>query len=568
MNLRSYQQTGYQNVLDQLKEVDSTLVVMATGLGKTVLLSHVAKEFGWQGRVLLLAHREELIRQGAEKLSLITGEMPDIEMADEWADQETMYGSKSRYIVSSVQTQVSGFGGRGRMSRFSPDDFSLVIVDEAHHATADSYRRVLNHYRQNPKLKVLGVTATPDRSDEEALGQVFDSVAFVYEINDGITEGWLAPVVQRMVYVEGLDFSHVRTTAGDLNGADLASVMEFEKNLHGIAHPTFELAAGRKTLVFAASVAHAERLCEILNRHKSDCARFVFGTTDDVTRKNTLRAYKRGDFQFLVNVGVFTEGFDEPSIQVVAVARPTKSRSLYTQMVGRGTRPLDGIVDGLAEVSDRLAAIAGSAKPCVEVLDFVGNSGKHKLMTTADILGGNYSEEVVELAQQKARDAHKGVDMRKLLEEAEAEIERMRLEQEEARKSEAANRVKLVGRAKYATEIVNAFDVLDVKPAIERGWDKKHPATEKQVEFLRKQGINNASQLSRKHAGQLVGQIMQRWDAKACTFKQARVLKKYGYPTDVGFGEAKQLIDAIAANGWKRPETTPAALIGATEGEL
>lgn len=566
MQLRPYQQQAVDAILADLADAESTLLVCATGLGKTVTFAHVAKHFSPLGRVLVLAHREELIHQAADKLARITGESPDIEMADLWADRPNMHGHRSRCVVSSIQTQISGMGGKGRMSRFSPSEFSLVIVDEAHHAVADSYKRVLAHYQQNPELKILGVTATPDRADEMALGQIFSRVAFVYEINDGIRDGWLVPITQRSVIVEGLDFSGCRTTAGDLNGADLAALMEYESNLHGIAHPTFELAGDRRTLVFAASVAHAERLCEIFNRHRPNSARFVCGTTDDVVRKQTLRDYRAGAFQFLCNVGVFTEGFDEPGIQVVAVARPTKIRALYCQMIGRGTRPLDGLVDPYPTASLRRAAIEGSGKPCLEVLDFVGNSGRHKLITTADILGGEYPDEVVNIARARAERTAAAVDMRKLLEQVADELERQREAAEKRRQASQANRAKLVAKASYSTEIVNAFDVLDLRPHRERGWDKGRKPTEKQLELLRRFGLQNVAELSFSHASQLIGGMLERARAKRCTFKQARLLKRFGYPVDCSVHEANRIIDAIAANGWKRP--AEAALIGATEGTI
>jgi superfamily II DNA or RNA helicase len=554
MKLRDYQLKALDQALADFRDVNSALIVMATGLGKTVTFGHIAKHFTGGGRVMILAHREELIRQAADKVGQITGRTPDIEMGLEKADAPSLYGVEPNpVVVSSIQTQIAGMGGKGRMTRFSPSEFSLVIVDEAHHAAADSYRRVIAHYRQNPACKILGVTATPDRADEAALGQVFERVSYVFEINDAIDSGWLVPITQRLVHVDGLDFTKCRTTAGDLNGADLAAMMEYEANLHGIAHPTYELADGRKTLVFAASVAHAERLCEILNRHKPNCARFVSGSTDDVLRRRTLRDYRDGAFQFLVNCAVFAEGFDEPGIEVVAVARPTKSRALYWQMIGRGTRPLTQLNLDADSAEVRRAAILDSDKPCLEVLDFVGNAGKHKLMTTADILGGVYSDAVIDLAEKKARDATEPVDMRKLLQTSEEELERRRKADAARRANDAATRAKLVGVASYSTAVVNAFDVLDIAPALARGWDVGRKASPKQVETLRNFGVDGAADLDFNHASQLLGTMIGRAKAGLCSWKQARILKRFGYPAETTKGDAKKIIDAIAKNGWQKP---------------
>jgi len=547
MILRPYQAAAVDGIFDAWRTSRSTLLVQPTGTGKTVTFAHVIKRMP-SGRALVLAHREELIFQAADKIEAVTGAKPDIEMAEMRADH-AMFG-KARVVVSSIQTQCAGRNGDSRMKRFDPQEFSLLVVDEAHHATAPTYRRVLEHYGRNPDLKILGVTATPDRHDEEALGQVFDTVAYDYELLDAIHDGWLVPIHQRSVVVDGLDYSGVRTTAGDLNGADLARVMEYEETLHGIAAPTVELAAGRKTLVFAASVAHAERLCEIFNRHSTGCARFVTGTTPKDERRAMLADYAAGKFQMLVNVGVATEGFDEPGIQVVVMARPTKSRALYAQMAGRGTRPLPGLVDGPDAADARRAAIAASAKPACEVIDFVGNSGRHKLITTADILGGNYSDEVVDRARAAAEEADgAAVDMAELLADAEKDL---------AEERERARRAALRVKARYTSQVVDPFDILHIEPWRERGWDTGRQPSEKMLALLERNGIDTKG-LTFTQAKQLVGEIIHRYEERKCSFKQARLLSRYGYPTDVPFAEASRLIDALAKNNWKRPVDTPAA---------
>ena len=305
MRPRDYQERCIGKVLKQLETVQSTLSVLPTGTGKTVVFSFVAKEFVPRGRVLVLAHRQELIYQAQNKMAQVLGFKPDIEMAEQWAD------SGARVIVSTVQTQ--GYSRGGRKNRFNPKEFSLIIVDEGHHFTSEGNKIILDYYKQNPNIKIYGTTATPDRADEAALGQIYETVADEYEIPDAIKDGWLVPIQQRQVFVDSLDFSGVRTTAGDLNGADLAAIMEEEQNLHKVADPLYQLANGRQTLVFAASVEHAERLAEILNRHKPNCARFVCGETDKVIRAKMLEDYQNREIQFLTNCAVCTEG-NKPEI--------------------------------------------------------------------------------------------------------------------------------------------------------------------------------------------------------------------------------------------------------------
>lgn len=548
MKLRPYQEEALNSTLSKFESKHSLLCVMATGLGKTIYFSHIAERFRRHGRIMVVAHREELISQAQQKLEAITGERPDAEMAENYAHDWRFF--KTDVVVATVQTLISGMDGEGRMTRFNQNEFSLLIIDEAHHAISKSYRRVIDYFRRNENLRVLGVTATPDRSDEVALGMIFEDVAYEYGILDGINDGWLVPIMQRAVFVKDLDLSGCRTTAGDLNGRDLENILMFEENLHGIATPTVELSGNRKTLLFTASVAQAERLSEIINRHKPGSAQYVCGQTPKEYRRRLIRDYAEGRFQYLCNVGVATEGFDDPSIEVVVMARPTKSRCLYTQMAGRGTRPLTGVVDGRETAEDRKNAILSSGKPSLEIIDFVGNSGRHKLVTSADILGGNYEDDVVDLAKKNVQEeTRKGkpADMMNELRKAEAEIRARR-----RREEEAEARKHLIARAKYSTAKVNPFDVLDVMPWRERPWHKGRPPTQKQIEFLQRSGVDTEG-LSFTHASQIIQQIIDRRKGGKCSFKQAQTLRRYGYDTaEMTFDEASRLLNRLKANGWKK----------------
>lgn len=543
MILRSYQQQALDATDSAFTRVRSVLDVLATGLGKTVLFSHVAKDYMTRGRVLILAHREELLAQAGQKIHAIAGIRPDLEMADNRAS--TLF--RSPVVLTSVQTQTAGTNGYRRMHRFDPNEFSLLVVDEAHHAVSPSYRAVLDHYRQNTELRVLGVTATPDRHDEEALGKVFEEVAFNYGIREGIDDGWLVDIRQQFVEVTGLDFSQCRTTAGDLNQRDLAAVMESEKQLHGVVSATLDLCRGRRTLVFASGVSHGERMTEIFNRHEPGFARFVCGATEQRKRQSTIAKFRSGEFPCLVNVGIATEGFDVPDIAAVVLARPTKSRSLYSQMVGRGTRPDAACIQGVDAPDDRRAAIASSSKPQLLVVDFVGNAGRHKLVHTSDILGDGYSDDVVELAERLAKS--RGTSrIREVLAEAE-KLERMR-----HRIQEAAQRFVVRGKAEYRTSNIDPFDVFELPKRNERGWEVGKAATPYQVQYLTQLGVR-AEKMSLAQASQVIDEVIERSRLNLCTFKQARVLRQHGYATDVSKSEASKVIDGIAANGWRRVGT-------------
>jgi superfamily II DNA or RNA helicase len=555
LELRDYQQKALDGIHTEFKSNDSTLLVLPTGTGKTVVFSHLTRDYVDKGRVMLLAHREELVNQGWRHLRDITSLEPDIEMADYRVNEFSQF--KSDIVVGSIQTQVSGRRGYERMQKFDPNEFSLLIIDEAHHSAAKSYRKVIDYYRRNKNLKVLGATATPDRADEKALGQIFDSVAFDYEIVDAIDDGWLVPITQQSVVVDGLDYSGIRTTAGDLNGKDLAAVLEFEETLHGFVGPILELSGDRKTLIFAASIAHAERICEILNRHKPKSAEWVHGKTPKEERRDLWPRYAGSDFQYLVNVGVTTEGFDEPSIEIIAICRPTKSRALFGQMIGRGTRTLPKVVDDCAGAEARKLAIAASAKPCVEILDFVGNAGRHKLITPSDILGGKYEDDVIDWAKQLAikESAGKPVDVAEALEKAERQV--ALLKQQEA---ERKRRKQLTFKAKYSTAKVNPFTVLDMTPWRERAWHKDRPPSDKQVALLEKMGVDIKG-LSFTHASQIIGRLIQRRKEDKASYKMVKVLQRAGYENaeDMSVAEAKEQIGVLANNNWKRPARQIAA---------
>jgi len=528
---------GVQSALTGKK---SALVVMPTGTGKTVCFAHIAKQA--VSRVMVIAHREELVQQAADKIRSVTGMSPDIEMAEYKAGR--MY--KAPVVVASVQTLCAPWGDVHRMMKFNPDEFDILVIDEAHHATADSYRRIIAHFSRNQRLRTVGFTATPDRADKAALGMVFDSIAFQYEILTAMSDGWLVPIETQQVIVKDLDFSHVKTIAGDLNQGELATIMQQEKVLHGVVSPTIEIAGKRKTLVFASSVAHAERMAEIFNRHGVTAA-VVHGGTFKDERRRILQAYADGKIQVLCNCGVAVEGFDCPGIEVVVIARPTKSRALYTQMVGRGTRVLPNVVDGLTDASERLAAIAASKKPRMLVIDFTGNSGRHKLVTAADILGGKYDDDMIAEAKKRIAEAGKPADVIAELEKAAEEVLAKRREEALQKKRNV-----VTARVDYATKSIDAFGILNIGPErIAHAAKNTAPMSHAQQAMLARNGIDITG-LPVAHCRALYNEILRRIKSGRCSYKQASLLRKYGYGTNVSFREASRIIDDLKSNGWKK----------------
>ena len=553
MKMRDYQELSVKGIQQQFIDHDSTLLVLPTGCGKTVVFAELIRRIS-PTRVMVLAHRSELIYQAKAKIEQISGAVVEIEMADQVSGNHMF--TPARVIVSSVQTQQSGPKGKERMLRFNPMDFGLVIVDEAHHSAAKGYRKILDHYKKNPNLKVLGVTATPDRTDELALGEIFKSVAYDYEIINAIHDGYLVPIDQQFVIVHGMDFSNVKTTAGDLNKSDLAAVMENEKNMQGVAAASLQIIGDKRTLVFTASVKQAETLANIFNRSREGMADWVCGETDKQARIQKLKDFESGRTQVICNCGVLTEGYDNPAVEIVIMARPTKSRSLYAQMAGRGTRSLTGLIDGLETAEERKAAIAASSKPSLLIVDFVGNSGRHKLMTAADILGGKSSEEAIELAIVKAQERGGRVSISKVLDESEEELRMNRImEAESKRLEEEARKARLLAQVQFSRKSVDPFNRFGVECRPANDWDKRNGRifSEKQRAVLKNIGANPDA-ISFASGKQLIGAYFNR----DCSPAQARVLARAGYAIDgVSSRDASKLIDALAANNWVRPPDQP-----------
>lgn len=548
LTMRDYQIAAVDAIYRELREQRSTLAVLATGLGKTVIAAEVALLWPEQhGRVLFIAHRKELIEQGAKSIGLHIDEDCGIEMAQQSeARQGRSLTGQSKVLVGSVQT----LSRLNRLKAYKPEDFGLVITDEAHHGTASSYRTIFGWFQQNQQCRFLGITATPDRADEEKLGEVFESVAYKMDILDGIEKGWLVPIQQRYVVIEGLDFNSCRTTAGDLNERDLERAMaganadeigdndaqltedqiearkKQERMLHAVADPTIREANGRPGIVFCVTVDHSEKMAQVFRRYGVTAESVTQATTPEM-RAEHIAAFKSGKLQFLIGVGVFTEGFDAPNAAVIAVARPTKSRALYTQMVGRATRPDPEAIRGKDTPEERLAGIAASSKPTATVLDFVGNSGKHKLISTADILGGAYPADLrAEVIEAMRRLGVTG-DVRKEMadltarrelmaklakEEQERKAEEARKRYEEilqrAREEERLRRIR--AEAQYRTREVDPFGH---KATHQPGSGTfSGGASEAQIQLLQKLGVphDKAITFSRGQAGAVINELKGR----------------------------------------------------------
>jgi superfamily II DNA or RNA helicase len=495
------------------------LLVMATGTGKTETFGKIIKE--WPGDVLVIAHRDELLDQAKKRLEGITGEWVEIEKAEQRA-------YAARIVVASAQTLAS----EARLKAFAPDRFSLIVIDEAHHYVAPTFIRPIEYFA---KANVLGVTATPDRGDGIALRKGFDHVAFQYDIADAIEDGYLVPVRGHREVLKDLDISQVKKTNGRLNDAQLDEAVILA--VDAMVRKTLELYPSRRGIAFFPGVKSAELAAEKFNLHRPGSAIVISGKTRPELRRKLVKDFKTGKYQYLCNCQVATEGFDAPDVSLVIMGRPTLSRALYAQMVGRGTRVLPGICTGIAGARDRKAAVAASAKPDCVILDFVGNSGKHDLMAVEDVLGGKYTDAEVKKAKLAAKVSGGSEDVTEALERARAALREM------AKLS--------AGVIKSRTEMFNPFRVLsipdDSSPVAARD---KRPASARQVEALEKFGVNRREMIGMAFvdASKLLDSLIVRARDGLATYRQMKQLREYGVAKadKVKFADAKLAMDFIA----------------------
>lgn len=519
--LRPYQVDALAGIdAEFARGVKRTLVVKATGLGKTVLFARWAQlrvELG--RRVLVLAHRTELLTQAQKKLRDV-GVRAAIEQADKRAGNAPV-------VVASVQTL------RGkRLEALDPEAFDIVI-DEAHHANAASYRKIVEHF---PGARVLGVTATPDRGDGQALGEIFESVAFRYEIREGIAAGYLVPIRARQIHVEGVDLSSVRSRAGDLATDELAAIMATEEAVIGVVDPLLREVGERPTMVFCVDVAHALAVTEAINRYRPGAAGVGYGDMTADERAEVLGRFERGEIQFLVNCQLWTEGFDCPRVACVATVRPTKSRAMVVQQVGRGTRLL-----GLTIEESR-----ANGKPDLLWLDFTGNAGRHKLVGPIDALAaGEVDDDVRAEADRILAEEEMGVD--EALDEAARRLEERR------------RAAKITANARYFASEIDPFLGEELGPPCLEPW-AKDPATPDQIRALIEDiGLKKIPpQLNQGEATRIIGAHLERRKRGLCSYKQSRLLAKFGIDASrMSKAAANARISVLAGVDWDLARARP-----------
>lgn len=512
-SLRPYQQAARDSIHAQWEQGRlRTLLVLPTGTGKTIVFASVAADQVRAGdRVLILAHRGELLEQAADKLQRSTGLVSAVEKAE-----STCLNSWFRVVVGSVQTLQR----TARLERFPQDYFGTIIIDEAHHAITDGYRRILDYFSG---AKVLGVTATPDRGDMRNLGEVFDSLAFEYKLTDAIKEGYLCKIMAQTIPLQ-LDITSVTMSGGDYAVGDLGTALD--PYLEQIAAEMARRCKSRKTVVFLPLIKTSQKFRDLLNTYGFRAAE-VNGQSDD--RRQVLADFDAGKYNVLCNSMLLTEGWDCPSVDCVVILRPTKVRSLYSQMVGRGTRLSPGKTDLL-------------------LLDFLWMTDRHELCRPADLV----CEDRAVARQMTETLAESGCpeDIEQAAAQASEDVVAQR---EEALAKQLAEqrrkKAKLVDPLQYEMSI-QAEDLSGYVPAF--GWEAG-PPSDKQTAALEKLGILPDSVESAGKAALLLDRLHKRQTEGLTTPKQIRLLERYGF-RHVGswsFDAASRMINRIEAGGWR-----------------
>jgi superfamily II DNA or RNA helicase len=487
MNLRPYQIEADEKTEAGWAQFDRQLGVAPTGSGKTVLFAKMAQRRAERGeRALIMAHRDELIDQAVDKLAKAAGIPADVEKADRYASLE------SHVVVGSVQTLMRP----NRRERFPVGHFSLIVLDECHHAISKSNLEVLRYFDQG--AKVLGVTATHDRGDKKNLGQYFQNIAFEVKLLDLINQGYLSRITIKAIPIS-IDLNSVRQTAGDFNETDLGHAIE--PYLDRIALAIREQASFRRVLGFAPLIDTARKASEA-------CAKvglrsgFVYGQDPDRDRKRV--DFANWQYDVMWNAMLWTEGFDDPGIDCIVILRPTRSRPHYAQMVGRGTRIED-------------------TKENLLLLDFLWLHEKHSISRPADLIAqsSEESEVITELAMSGG--GPQALDLQDLATEAASQREAtLRKRLEEQRKKKA----KYISAEDFALQH-NSLAIAEYEPTM--FWELA-PVTPKQKRHLTAAGIDTGTVKGVAHASKLLDIVFKTQKMRAATPGQRRLMTRMKWP--------------------------------------
>lgn len=502
MTLRPYQQEAVDRVLTGWKEFDKQLLVLPTGGGKTIVFSKIVEALQPK-RSLILCHQNELIEQAVDKLHQATGIMADVDKAERHASL------RADCVVATVQSMVR------RLDKYSPDHFAAIICDEAHLSVSEIWQKVLAYFTG---AKILGVTATPDRSDSKQLMAFYQNLAYEVKLFDLIRQGFLSRISVRTLDLE-IDISSVAQNQGDYDKDQLDDVLTpyFDKICEAIK----TYAAERKILVFLPLIKTSKNFVDACHRHGIG-AKHIDGTSED--RRLILQEFRDDHFRVLGNSMLLTTGFDEPSIDCVINLRPTRSRTLYSQMIGRGTRLFNGKKDLL-------------------ILDFLWMFEKHVIMNPAYLIAKNEDQ-----ARRMTKKFEKMKDYADL-EFVDSEVAREREEDLANALKAKRGRGQYFDAAEYAARIQDQ-EMMDYEPMTS---NESQPPTKAQTERLEKAGFVMETIKGRAHADMIISKLDDRRQRGLATLKQVYWLERFNIPNadNVTFNEASHILDEKFSKGRK-----------------
>lgn len=511
LELHTYQDEAVASIFDKWDggEFRRLLLVQATGTGKTIVMSAVLEELhkrNPESKFLFLAHREELLEQAYDKITRYTDLKCAYERGKESAFDE---GAKdASVIISSVQTMSRD----ERLEKFDPKYFTHILIDECHHAAAATYKKVISRF---PESKILGVTATPSRADKKELSDTFDTVAYEYSLKNAICDRYLSPIVSKMLPLK-LDLSNVDFSQGDYKEGSLGKMLE--PFLGDISETIVPEITGKKTIAFLPTIETSKRFCALMNERGIRSAE-VDCNTPKKERKEILKDFAEGKIDLLANSMLLTEGFDCPAVDTIVPLRATANRSLYQQIIGRGTRL------NPADPNKKLL-----------LLDFLWLTKKHDLAQPYDLLG--FSDEVRGKIAEMAESGEE-ID---LMETGDAILEEIltEREKEEQRKARELGRfnkllegfslVKSDTQSVYhPTELIGILHserLLDYEPIY--AWEQQD-ITEAQSNLLDTLGVVSAEVKTKGHASAIIDEMIKRQKEQLASIQQVDLLETLGF---------------------------------------
>lgn len=493
------------------------MAVLPTGTGKTVMYVSLAEDF-WRNtgeNVLILAHRKKLITQTRDKFFNAT-DLPYESIQIEMGDARALSYFDPPIVVGSVASM-----GTERLLQYRRDYFGLIIVDECHHAVSDSYKRIFSYFNQ---ATVVGVTATAERGDGKSLGKVFNTVCYLYKIEEAIKDGYLVPILSEIIPMKNVNLDDIEAIGdGDFTDEQIAEKMEIEENVHKVVKVTLSRSENRPTIIFGASIRHIQLVCEALNIYNPGCARYVASNLSSTVCDGNIRDFENGDYQYLCNVDMLTEGVDIQRASCVAIARITKSRPVHIQRVGRVLRLL----------GKTIKESISNGKPNCLVLDFVGASDKHKLITVLDSVFCDTIPQDVAQEVRKLIYSGKSQSVDEAIVMAEDIIrERIALK---------------VGSVEFASRSVDPF----------RDTNKPDKYRAHLIEAIQQYtAIEGGEYLQNLTTMELIDLFREYRANGKCVSYQVRALKKYGLPTNMTYKHADMIIRNIKMNGGRVDEST------------